>query len=67
MNEDTVKTKDSRLDVHEACALLNISKTTLYKLIKEGTVPHFRHSPRGKFFFYLEQLKRIGRGEDEDE
>ena len=58
---------DSLLDVHAACAFMNISKTTLYKLIREGSVPFIRYSSRGKFYFYLDQLKRIGRGEDEDE
>jgi len=40
-----------------AARLLNISKNTLYKLVKAGRIPHIRpFSPGGKITFYKHQL-----------
>ena len=39
------------MDMKELSAFLSISRTTAYKLIREGKLPAQRQNPRGKFYF----------------
>jgi excisionase family DNA binding protein len=43
--------KTKMIDMRELVTLLSISRTTAYKLIKEGKLPAQRLSSRGKFYF----------------
>jgi len=42
------------LDVAEVAALLGVSHTTIYKLVREQQIPHFR--VRSRIFFRLDSI-----------
>lgn len=51
------------MNVKELCELLGISSTTVYAMVRQGEVPHFR--VRGKILFNQNVIEKWTRGEIE--
>jgi excisionase family DNA binding protein len=53
------------LDVKELCGLLGISQTTVYAMVRQNEVPHFK--VRGKILFNRQVVEAWTRGESPEQ
>tara|TARA_R110000824_G_scaffold105076_1_gene248862 strand:+ start:1141 stop:1326 length:186 start_codon:yes stop_codon:yes gene_type:complete len=49
----------SLIDLNAACAILNLSRSTIYRLIKDEVLKTFRYNQRGKHYFKIEDLNEL--------
>jgi len=49
----------SLIDLNAACVLLNLSRSTIYRLIQEGVLKTFRWNKKGKHYFKIEDLNEL--------
>lgn len=54
--------KKITLDVKELCSLLGISQSTVYDMVRQNELPHFR--VRGKILFNRNVIEAWTRGEN---
>jgi excisionase family DNA binding protein len=55
------------MDIRSTAAVLKISTSTLYKLVREKAVPCYRTSPRGRIRLDLDEVRAALRANQQGE